>query len=395
MRLLVRVGRTGWAGALTLGVCLAWPTGAFAQQRDLYIATPSDKSAIRVYVSPSASEHWGDDLYPRRRRRHFTYLFEVPIPPEGCLFDVRVDFADGWTFERTKIDICAAKAMLWIEPEDLVRTEGSAAPSRPPAVDKQIRDCLTGTDAKAVLEQCKMAIIMMAYTDDERPRIYAARGRANRRLADYPEALTWLNQAIAINPRDARSLNERGLTHSALNDDAAAYRDYEAAVRVDPANPVYLSNRGAVAYRLDRYEEAERDATAALKLRPEYAAARHIRGLSLRQRGRHSEAIADFTAALAIDPKNDTYLTSRAISHLATGTVIEAADDVREALALAPRNAAALFVRAAIRLGSGDRAGSDADLAAARAINPGIDADMAKRGLTLQPVRGRGLPPAA
>jgi tetratricopeptide (TPR) repeat protein len=105
----------------------------------------------------------------------------------------------------------------------------------------------------------------------------------------------------------------------------------------------------------------------------------HDRTMALTFRGdaRHSQgdnaaAIADYSQALTLQPDYRPALIGRAIAYRETNDPTRAIADFDQAIKLDPKDAKALYERGVTKAKSGDAAGSDTDVAAAKAINPGI-----------------------
>jgi tetratricopeptide (TPR) repeat protein len=92
-------------------------------------------------------------------------------------------------------------------------------------------------------------------------------------------------------------------------------------------------------------------------------------------------ARADCTASLRIDPNDADTINSRGFVYLRLGLLDEAIDEYDAALDIEPKLAASLYGRGLAKRQKGDKAGGDADIVAARAINAGIAAEFAKYGV--------------
>jgi len=118
-----------------------------------------------------------------------------------------------------------------------------------------------------------------------------------------------------------------------------AIQDYDQAVRLKPDDAAALNNRcWARAVANKALEAALSDCNESLRLRPDDAGTMHSRGFVHFRMGRYDEAIADFDNSLSRDPKSADMLYMRGL-----------AKGVRH-----------------------DTAGSDADIAEAKAIDPKV-----------------------
>jgi tetratricopeptide (TPR) repeat protein len=105
----------------------------------------------------------------------------------------------------------------------------------------------------------------------ERANAYDIKGERDRAIADYDEA-------IRLNPKNARAFQIRGLAHRAKGDNDRAIADYDEAIRLDPKYALAFNNRG-LAYRAKGdNDRAIADCDEAIRLDPRYAAAFNNRG---------------------------------------------------------------------------------------------------------------------
>ena len=91
---------------------------------------------------------------------------------------------------------------------------------------------------------------------------YLNRGVAWRRKGGVARALADLNDAIRLDPANARAYNERGLAWTAKGDVEQAIADYSESLRHDPTNAGAYLNRGN-AY--DRKGEREQNQPRAVR----------------------------------------------------------------------------------------------------------------------------------
>jgi len=120
--------------------------------------------------------------------------------------------------------------------------------------------------------------------------------------------------------------------------------------------------------------------TDAISRNPGNARAFVARGSTLALVGEYARAIEDLDTAIRLNPRDPEAFNSRAFVHLRLGRREDARSDYDKAIALNPKNAEALFGRGVARLRMSDQ-GGQADLVAARAINPKIADTMALLGV--------------
>src|SRR5262249_26225872 len=102
------------------------------------------------------------------------------------------------------------------------------------------------------------------------------------------------------------------------------------------------------------------------------------------------EALTDCNEALKIEPKFINHMVKsgtvsaigdRGLVYLKTGQFDSAIDDFGKALELTPKSAEILYGRGIAKLKKGDAAAGDADIAAAKALQPDIVDAMARLGV--------------
>ena len=91
-----------------------------------------------------------------------------------------------------------------------------------------------------------------APTDEQKKQAEALKSKGNAAMAqkDYPTAIDYYTQALAINPGNAVFLSNRAAAHSAARDHASARADAEAAVAVDPKYTKAWSRLGLARFAL-------------------------------------------------------------------------------------------------------------------------------------------------
>ncbi|HYN37822.1 MAG TPA: sulfotransferase, partial [Rhodospirillales bacterium] len=193
-------------------------------------------------------------------------------------------------------------------------------------------------------------------------------GLVAHQSGDHRAALRLIDDALAVNDRQAAFRNSRGVVLLALDRPADAESDFRRALDRDPLYAEALNNLGNAFQRQDRAEEAIAAYDRALAVQPEYAEAWANRGRTLHLAGRAGEAVASLRRALAVRadwPKAMRYLGD-ALG--ANGERGEAEASYRRAAALDPADAESHAALAAL-LERGNRldealAAADAALAA-------------------------------
>ena len=130
-------------------------------------------------------------------------------------------------------------------------------------------------------------------------------------------------------------------------------------------------NRGDAYYDKGDYDRAIADYNEAIQLDPKLAFAWNHRGNAYYVKGDYDRAIADYNEAIRVDPKRAAAWSNRGNAYYVKGDYDRAIADYNEAIQLDPKYALAYYGRGLAKERKGDQSG-DADLAAARRINPNI-----------------------
>jgi len=114
---------------------------------------------------------------------------------------------------------------------------------------------------------------------------------------DPGKAKSYLDKAIAANPKMAESYNNRGLAFYNLELHQQAINDFSQAIRIKTQYAEAFNNRGNAYYALDQYEQAEADFNQCLQIKPRYSKAHLNRGLVYFQMKKIKESCEDFRRA--------------------------------------------------------------------------------------------------
>jgi predicted TPR repeat methyltransferase len=128
-------------------------------------------------------------------------------------------------------------------------------------------------------------------------------GVVARQQGDAAQAVSLIEQAIAIDGRQATMHCNLGAAWQNLNEPARALASYDAALALHPAYALPWSNRGNSLRQLQRLQDACASYGRALALKPDYPEALCNLAISLHDLGRNEEALAAAEAALALRPR--------------------------------------------------------------------------------------------
>lgn len=184
----------------------------------------------------------------------------------------------------------------------------------------------------------------------------------HHRLGWAKEAAADFSEAIRLEPKNPRLLNNRGFLWLSQQKFDEALRDFDAAIALDPTYPNSYNNRGLLQIAQGRYRQAVLDLDQALQVNPNYVDAYNNRGFALMHLGVWERALGDFQRALALDPKNVNALANRGFAKQNLGDTTGAILDFTAAMVLDPDNPQHYVHRreAYLREGMHDKAQQDA-----------------------------------
>jgi Flp pilus assembly protein TadD len=163
--------------------------------------------------------------------------------------------------------------------------------------------------------------------EPQSPRALNTLGTTLCSRKEYQEATAHLEQAIAFAPQYASPRVSLSHALAALERPAEALSAINEAIRLDPKDPRAFHNRGLILYELHRFEEAEADWRHALALDSTLLDARIAltgsRGIALYKMGQFNEAEAKWKEALALRSTDADAHTNLGISYLLRGNFSE------------------------------------------------------------------------
>ncbi len=234
------------------------------------------------------------------------------------------------------------------------------------------------------------------------------RGDAYGKIGDFGRALADLDRAVQIAPYNAQARVLRGLANGRRGENALAMRDYNIALNLDPTDVDALVNRAAI-YAVDGEQDlALADLTAAIAIERHNPLAFYNRGYVHFAKHEYDLAIADYSAAIRLDADMGLAFNNRCLTRTIVGKdLVAALEDCDTALKMMPTNLDVRVTRGFIYLKLGEPAiaiteynavlaidanralalhgrglahrklghekEGEADQAAARALNPGIE----------------------
>jgi predicted aspartyl protease/cytochrome c-type biogenesis protein CcmH/NrfG len=215
---------------------------------------------------------------------------------------------------------------------------------------------------------------------------YAARGRAFWANKQSDAALSDLNKSLSLDPKNLEALLLRARLHFMHKDRASAAVDVTAASTLAPAGSTQARSIATMYIQLDQPAAAlpllddwirlhDNDATLGSALN-ERCWARALSNQML------DDALHDCRKAIKRDGENPSYLDSLGLVELRLGHYPESIKAYEQAVAQMPRSAWSRYGLGLAKIRNGQADAGNADLIAARALDPGIEAHVSKYGLT-------------
>ena len=87
-------------------------------------------------------------------------------------------------------------------------------------------------------------------------------------LGQLAKAISDLNRAIQLNPKNATAYTNRGITYSKLKQRRRAISDFTKAIELNPNNPKPYAARGVLFASIGKFEEARNNMRRAIELNP-------------------------------------------------------------------------------------------------------------------------------
>jgi tetratricopeptide (TPR) repeat protein len=178
--------------------------------------------------------------------------------------------------------------------------------------------------------------------DPNDARIHYNLGTALLKKGRFEEAIASFQRAVQANPAYAGAHNNLGEALRCQGRVEEAIVSLTEAVRLKPNFPEAHNNLGNALFDLGRVEEAKGAYQQALHLRPDYAEAHNNLGIALRVRGSPDEALAEFQHALRLKPDYAEAHNNLGLALLDQGRFDDAKACYQEALRLKPDFAEAL-----------------------------------------------------
>jgi len=240
-----------------------------------------------------------------------------------------------------------------------------------------------GTPSDGRIRACTEFLASTTLTPYERAYAYRRRGLAYEARGDLDKAIGDYDAGIRASPGIAEIYISRARARLEQGNKDLAVADLHTAVQVEPLSYNIRMARGEVRYDAGQVNEALADIDLAVRMAPaeDQATAYNGRCFFLARIGRAQDAVPDCDRSLMLRPRNAATLDSRGYAYLRLGQYQTAIRDYDSALSINRNFAVALYGRGVAKLKLGDRRG-EADIRAAKQINPAIADQMAELGVT-------------
>ena len=232
-----------------------------------------------------------------------------------------------------------------------------------------------------------------------RASLHADRGETDLSISDYGEAIklkpeyrdAYLDRAIAYDTKGAYDLaiadddqaiklqlgvdayRNRAAAQAHAGRFAMAIADYDRAVALEPQDAQTYLNRGATYHQQGAYEQAIKDFDQAITMDAHLGVAFQYRCMARAMSGKALDlALADCDQSLTLKPGDPGALSVRSLVQFRLARFDRAVADADAALASHQATPRTLYVRGVAKRKLGDAAAGDADIAAAKALDPKI-----------------------
>lgn len=125
---------------------------------------------------------------------------------------------------------------------------------------------------------------------------------SNGRFSEPRQALDFLDQALALDPINTTTINNRGVALFQLGQKQKALDEFNKALKMAPGYADGYNNRAIVYMAQKKYKMAEQDFTRVLELMPLRVEAYINRAVTRKHQWLHHLALEDYKRAMVIDP---------------------------------------------------------------------------------------------
>ena len=201
------------------------------------------------------------------------------------------------------------------------------------------------------------------------------RGSVNLKKRNFDQAIADYTAVIAREPRHISAYVNRGVAHLKKHELDAAMQDFDAAMRIDSSSYAARINKSLTLLERGDIAGANAEAAAASAQHPSYFWSHNLQCL-LKASTRQDLTGAQSACAEAqrVSANNYAVFHSIGLVKYQMGQFREAVTAYDRFIAFEPNEPVALYMRGLSKRRLGDSAGGDRDVAAARALDPKVEA---------------------
>ncbi|HEX5221591.1 MAG TPA: tetratricopeptide repeat protein [Verrucomicrobiae bacterium] len=167
---------------------------------------------------------------------------------------------------------------------------------------------------------------------------YIDRGAALLQKQDALRAFSDFDQAIELEPNNATGYAYRGACYSLNNQWDQASADYSKAIQLDTTNAAHYFNRSSARWKLGELDGALLDLSECLRLNPDFAAAYKSFASILEIKGAFESAITNWNKYLMVGSQDANAFARRAFCRTRKKDYYHAVKDYEEAIRLDAKN---------------------------------------------------------
>ncbi|MBI4999948.1 MAG: tetratricopeptide repeat protein [Euryarchaeota archaeon] len=157
------------------------------------------------------------------------------------------------------------------------------------------------------------------------------------RQQKYHDALKAYDEALRVDPDNARCLFNKAVILQMMGNNGAAIECYDRVIAINPSDSETYSNKGIALRGLGRTQEAIDAYRQGIEVNPSDATLWSNMGIAMRSMGRIKEALEAYDRALALNPADAGVWSNKGVVLGSMGLLKEAIECYDRALAIDPR----------------------------------------------------------
>lgn len=173
------------------------------------------------------------------------------------------------------------------------------------------------------------------------PVDYKFRGHSLLNKGQIDDAISDLNKAVELNPKDAGAYFYRGNAYYKKGQIDKALSDYSEAIKINPRYTNAYFSRGLHYVGVEEYSKAISDFNKVISITPDNASAYYYRGASYFGKKKYKKALSDYDKAIELDPEYVNAYINRGLYYHGINQYPKAISDYSKALELNPSSPAA------------------------------------------------------